>query len=176
VLQNLIGSHDTERFLTLCNGDVAKLKLAALFQMTYVGAPMIYYGDEIGMEGGKDPDCRRTMIWDESKWNQDLLKWYQTLVKIRNDYPALRRGLCRTVLVDTTSKLFGFVREGLRDRALTVLNNGPVPVSLAGKLTELSSERWFDAVTDRELRKPLFLETLSIPARSGLILISPGFD
>ncbi|MFA6457748.1 MAG: glycoside hydrolase family 13 protein, partial [Bacteroidota bacterium] len=68
-MQNLLGSHDTERFLTLCKGEVWRMKLAVLFQMTYLGAPMIYYGDEIGMEGGKDPDCRRCMIWDESHWN-----------------------------------------------------------------------------------------------------------
>ena len=64
-LQNLLGSHDTERFLTLCKGDTARMKLAVLFQMTYLGAPMVYYGDEIGMEGGRDPDCRRTMAWED---------------------------------------------------------------------------------------------------------------
>ncbi len=53
VLQNLLGSHDTERFLTLCNREVWRLKLAVLFQMTYVGAPMVYYGDEVGWREGR---------------------------------------------------------------------------------------------------------------------------
>ena len=65
---NLLSSHDTERFFTLCNGDEsATPRLALLFQMTYPGIPMLYYGDEIGMQGGADPDCRRPMIWEEEK-------------------------------------------------------------------------------------------------------------
>jgi cyclomaltodextrinase len=58
VQMNLIGSHDTVRFLTRTGGDVNRLMLASLFQMTYVGAPTIYYGDEVAMEGQRDPDCR----------------------------------------------------------------------------------------------------------------------
>ncbi len=61
---NLLGSHDTERFMTACGGDVRKAALAAVFLFTWVGAPLIYYGDEIGMEGGPDPDCRRPMLWE----------------------------------------------------------------------------------------------------------------
>jgi cyclomaltodextrinase / maltogenic alpha-amylase / neopullulanase len=41
--------------------------------MTYPGAPMLYYGDEIGLEGGRDPDCRRAMLWDHTRWDHDLL-------------------------------------------------------------------------------------------------------
>ncbi|MCX6136013.1 MAG: glycoside hydrolase family 13 protein, partial [Ignavibacteriales bacterium] len=76
-MQNLLGSHDTERILTFCRDDVGTERLAVLMQMTYVGAPMVYYGDEIGMTGGKDPDCRRTMIWDESRWNTELRTYYK---------------------------------------------------------------------------------------------------
>ncbi len=72
-LQNLLGSHDTERFLTSCGGNVNRMKLAVLFQAMYVGAPMIYYGDEVGMMGGNDPGSRGTMVWDPSKQRQDLL-------------------------------------------------------------------------------------------------------
>ena len=64
-MMNLIDSHDTERFLTSVGHDISKYKLAMLFSMTYVGAPTIYYGDEIGMEGWGDPDCRRPFHW---KW------------------------------------------------------------------------------------------------------------
>ena len=52
---NLLGSHDTPRILTVAGGDVARVMLAMAFQMTYVGAPVIYYGDEIGMERGEGP-------------------------------------------------------------------------------------------------------------------------
>ena len=56
---NLIGSHDTPRARTVLGGDVAALRLATLLQLTLPGAPSIYYGDEIGMDGGHDPDYRR---------------------------------------------------------------------------------------------------------------------
>jgi len=70
---NLLGSHDTERFMTACGGDVRKAALAAVFLFTWVGAPLIYYGDEIGMEGGTDPDCRRPMIWERESGAADNL-------------------------------------------------------------------------------------------------------
>src|SRR6056297_377969 len=62
-MMNLIDSHDTHRYLEVANGDIDKLKMAVLFQMTYVGAPHIWYGDEIGMMGAHDPDCRRPFNW-----------------------------------------------------------------------------------------------------------------
>jgi len=65
VMFNLLGSHDTARPMTAVKGDVDSLKLMAAVQMTFEGAPCIYYGDEIGMEGGKDPDCRRCYPWDK---------------------------------------------------------------------------------------------------------------
>lgn len=63
---NLLGSHDTVRFRTEGGGDVRKLFVPILFQMTYPGAPCIYYGDEIGLEGGKDPLCRAGFPWDQA--------------------------------------------------------------------------------------------------------------
>ncbi|MBM2841555.1 MAG: alpha-glycosidase, partial [Bacteroidetes bacterium] len=92
VMQNLLGSHDTERLLTLCKGNKETMKLAWLFQMTYLGAPMVYYGDEIGMTGGKDPSCRGTMIWDEKKQDKELLKYIRGLIRLRRDCQQFRRG------------------------------------------------------------------------------------
>lgn len=80
---NLLDSHDTERFLTSCGGDVRKLALAAAFQLTYEGSPMIYYGDEVGMVGLTDPDCRRGMLWDEAEQDRELFRWYQRLIALR---------------------------------------------------------------------------------------------
>jgi len=62
---NLVGSHDTERYLTTCRRDMDKMRLSVAFQMSYEGAPSIYYGDEVGMYGENDPDCRKGMIWDQ---------------------------------------------------------------------------------------------------------------
>lgn len=90
VMFNLLGSHDTPRVLTEAGGNVKRVRLAMIFQMTYVGAPVIYYGDEIGMEGGKDPDCRRAFPWDESEWDTDFHRDVKDLIKIRAQIPALR--------------------------------------------------------------------------------------
>lgn len=124
---NLLGSHDTERFLTSCGGDAAKLALAAAFQLTYEGAPMIYYGDEVGMEGLNDPDCRRGMIWNEEEQNRELFSWYKELIALRRRHEALRRGRTRTVLADSITNVFGFVRFEGREQILVLLNNSGQP-------------------------------------------------
>ncbi|MBM6384256.1 MAG: alpha-glycosidase [Paenibacillus sp.] len=87
---NLLDSHDTPRLLTLCEGDQRKMKLAALFQFTYLGTPCIYYGDEIGLDGDHDPGCRKCMEWDEAKQDRELFTFYQQLIALRHAHPALR--------------------------------------------------------------------------------------
>lgn len=103
-LYNLIGSHDTERFLTLCGGDIRKLMLAAVFQMTYTGMPAIYYGDEIGMTGENDPDCRKAMDWNHM--DESLLSFYQKITALRRREQALRLGAFHTVHVSEHSYAF----------------------------------------------------------------------
>jgi neopullulanase len=89
---NLLDSHDMPRFLTCAGGDKDSLKLAWLLMMTLPGAPSVYYGDEIGLEGQHDPDCRRSFPWDESKWDRDLLNYLRTAISLRKSHPSLRRG------------------------------------------------------------------------------------
>ncbi len=89
---NLLDSHDTPRFLTSAKGDVSSLKLAMLFMFTFPGAPCLYYGDEIGLEGRADPDCRRSFPWDSLKWNIDLHNYTKKCIALRQTSPALRRG------------------------------------------------------------------------------------
>lgn len=89
---NLLGSHDTARFLTAVGGDATAFRLASIFQMTYVGAPCIYYGDEIGLPGGPDPDCRRAFPWDERQWDVQTLELLRKLTAIRKATPALQKG------------------------------------------------------------------------------------
>jgi glycosidase len=126
VMFNLLGSHDTERLRTLCRGDRARETQAALFQMTYPGTPCVYYGDEIGMEGGHDPDDRRAMEWDEAKWDRPMLATYQRLIALRRRSPVLRRGDYRTVLADDRRGLFGFTRALGPDRALVLFNRSAI--------------------------------------------------
>lgn len=126
VLFNLLGSHDTERFLTLAGGEKWRLKLAVLVQMTVPGAPVIYYGDEVGMLGGKDPDCRRVMVWDPLLQDQDLLGYYRNLIRLRKGWPALRRG--ELLPIETGSPdLAGYLRATGTDTLLVLLNRGAKP-------------------------------------------------
>ncbi len=71
---NLLDSHDMPRFINLVSGNKKALCLAVLFQMTYPGAPCVYYGDEVGLSGGRDPENRGTFPWDETRWDHDLRK------------------------------------------------------------------------------------------------------
>ena len=91
-LMNLLGSHDTARILNEVGGDRDLAKLAAVLQFTWVGAPSIYYGDELGMEGGADPDNRRGMRWDLVKPNNDFLALYQRLIELRSRSKILQSG------------------------------------------------------------------------------------
>jgi glycosidase len=170
VLQNLLGSHDTERFLTLSDGDDDKLKLSVLMQMTYPGAPMVYYGDEIGMEGGKDPDCRKTMVWDKSKWNTGLLAWYKRLIRIRNENPVLRRGSFTRLDVDNKRKTYWFIREFEGTKAVVILNNTPFPQPISPTGTFFTTGNWRDLLLDVYIDTPI--RALVVPARSGIILLS----
>ncbi len=121
---NLLGSHDTERFLTLCLGDAGLWKLALLFQMTYPGAPSLYYGDEVGMTGGKDPGCRGTMVWDPSLQNAGMLDYTRAVIGLRRKFPVLRRGGFVTLAVDDGRGLYAYAREEKSSAAVIVLNRG----------------------------------------------------
>jgi cyclomaltodextrinase len=87
---NLLDSHDTPRLLTICGDEVNAMKLAVLFQLTYPGAPCIYYGDEVGMNGAGDPDCRKCMVWEPEQQNQELLALYKQALALRREHAALR--------------------------------------------------------------------------------------
>ena len=172
ILQNLIGSHDTERFLTLCNGDVRKMELAVLLQMTYVGAPMIYYGDEIGMTGGRDPGCRKTMVWDTTQWNMEIYRWYRRLIALRNSSVALRRGAFATAVTDDRRNVYGYYRIKDRDTLLVILNNGGAPYSLPAAV--VPQRHYFDLLADPEKRHPLKGAPGEIPAYAGRVYSITG--
>lgn len=121
-MMNLLGSHDTIRVLELAGGNIDRLKLATLFQMTFVGAPHIYYGDEIAMRGGKDPDNRRPFNWDWEK-NQrsvELRKHYQALIKLRKEQKLLTEG--EFAFEDSPEGLLSYIRFN-EDGAIRVVIN-----------------------------------------------------
>ncbi|MEZ0346323.1 MAG: alpha-amylase family glycosyl hydrolase [Infirmifilum sp.] len=92
-MYNLLGSHDTPRIATLaerCNGECLEPLYVLLFSLP--GSPAIYYGDEIGMQGGPDPDNRLPMVWDEQKWNRRLHCLIRRLALLRRETKPLRYG------------------------------------------------------------------------------------
>jgi len=117
---NLLDSHDTPRFLTSASGDVESLKLAMLFMFTYPGAPCIYYGDEIGMDGRHDPECRKSFPWDKSRWNGDLLNYTKKCISLREKHPALRRGSFHRLYANDGVYVFG---RKMNDEKLVIALN-----------------------------------------------------
>lgn len=91
---NLLGSHDTDRFLTRVRGDAVRFRTAAAIMFFYPGIPCVYYGDEIGMEGGYDPDCRRCFDWKEENWDKETQSLIRQLMKLKKE-PALSNGSFR---------------------------------------------------------------------------------
>lgn len=87
---NMLGNHDTERILSLLNNNIALLKIAVLLQMTLPGVPLIYYGDEAGLTGFKDPENRKSYPWE--KENREVLSVYRTLTTVRSNENVLKFG------------------------------------------------------------------------------------
>ena len=120
---NLLGSHDTARSLTVAGGDVNSILLAALLMFTYPGAPCVYYGDEIGMNGGQESESRGAFPWDrQESWNLQILETYRTLIALRHSHPALRHGTYRRLPAEAGSGLYLFFRETADERLLVAVN------------------------------------------------------
>lgn len=94
---HMLDCHDTARFFSVCEGDYKRMNCALVFLFTAPGIPLVYYGDEIGMQGQGDPDSRRTMEWNPDKQNAKLKKLYGQLIEIRKIHTALRTGSCSLV-------------------------------------------------------------------------------
>ncbi len=115
-----LGSHDTKRIHRKLGGNLDKIKLAFLFQFAYPGAPAIYYGDEIGLDGDKDPDCRRAFPWDKKDWKGDLRDWVQQLIGLRKKIPAMRRGEYIRLLAN--EKSYAFTRKLGAEKVVVAMN------------------------------------------------------
>jgi cyclomaltodextrinase len=175
---NLLDSHDMPRFTTLAGGDQASYRLAALFQMTYPGAPCIYYGDEIGLAGGKSDypeDSRRSFPWDAERWDRDLLGYLQRLTALRRERPELRSGDFTTVYAQDT--VFAYLRSQGEGQTLVVINNGEnvfeKPLPVGSKLADGS--HWNSLLGTETARvQGQKLNSLRLAPRSAIILALQG--
>jgi len=142
---NLLGSHDTARLLTMCLGDEARARLALTAMLTSPGAPMLYYGDEIGLEGGNDPDCRRCMPWDESQWKPAIVETVRALIEIRAGHPALRRGNWERLLV--FNGVLAFRRRFEDDDVIVIVNPRDAQSNLRIGIASSLADCWKDLLT-----------------------------
>lgn len=206
VLLNLYDSHDTDRLGShIVNYDLSydqkvgltdnkkyqvrkpnedelrTQRLMVLFQMTYLGAPMIYSGDEAGMWGGDDPDCRKPMLWadlqyenershpfggtrpnDENKFNGELFQWYSQLTHMRAAHRALQTGTCEFLPTDDGKDILAYIRTEGQSQILVVLNN-----SLARQEVTLQIPPSIQAKQWRGI-----LEQVNISSKEGIVSLT----
>jgi glycosidase len=129
-MMNLLSSHDTPRFLTLCNNNQDLHRLAATVQFTWVGAPSVYYGEELGMQGGADPDNRRGMEWDLAKPTNPMLRYYKKLIRLRNASRALQSGDPAILMTDDRAQTLAYSRTLGNEIAIVALNRSDKPQTL----------------------------------------------
>jgi len=169
---NLLGSHDTPRIMTLCQNDSERVKLAIIFMVTYLGAPMIYYGDEVGMQGGNDPLCRGTMVWDEAQWDKSLAQTYRQMIMLRKEHPALRQGDFETLFI--FNGVYGYRRSFKQDEVIVVLNPryAQSDVTIQVQNSHWRNQQWYNILTNEiYIAKNGFLHIPHLASATGLVLL-----
>lgn len=172
---NFLSSHDTSRISTVASGNIDKIMLTALFQFSFPGVPAIYYGDEIGLEGGEDPDNRRSMEWNQSKWNTNLRSFYKKIINTRKQLHPLRHGDWQCIFVENELNLCAFLRRTSNEFAIIFINNGRQAANLS-----IDLEKWncpseliyLDKINKYEIKcKSYKLELVEFPPKTGAILL-----
>ena len=175
---NLLDSHDSPRFRTLTSRDEASWRLATLLQATLPGAPCIYYGDEVGVEGDHAPDCRRSFPLDPSTWNAGSLAWTRAVLRLRHDRACLRRGAFR--IVGAGGDAVAYLRTGsvAGDAVLVAVNAGAGRATLDLTAPELAGGLLVAApLPDVAAGRPVAVDaegrlTVAVPGRGAVVLSS----
>ena len=173
------------------------LKLISVFQMTYIGAPMLFYGDEVGMWGATDPYCRKPMLWKEylyddeknpshinqnevyqQKVDSDLFEWYKKLIRIRLENKTLVYGKFREIMADNEKDLIVYERVIEDNSIIVVINNSFNDWENLEFETHYQDERFIDLVTEgRTFRTSSNGKIkLNIKAKEGMILRKVRID
>ena len=172
-------------------------KLFVILQMTYVGAPMIYYGDEMGMWGANDPDTRKPMLWpdihyvdeiylpngqkrpesmiDKVEINSGLLAFYKKMIAIRNQHAVLQTGDYETIIIDDDKGVFGFKRFGQNDQQtqiIVIINNSEFEQTVS--LPKEQDQSFKDLLNESRMEENGEFIQLTIPAKwASVLLIQP---
>ncbi|WP_354622804.1 maltodextrin glucosidase [Psychromonas sp. MME2] len=169
---NQLDSHDTMRFLTMLNEDIETLHLALLMLFAYVGTPCIYYGTEVALQGGRDPDNRRCFPWDrvESDGKLQTFLFVQKLIAIRKSATALQSGNFHWLNVQGRS--FAFARFTQKQCYICLINNGDHELLIDLPLWQLDIESGVleDQLSDAQWRLQEGSISIEIAAKQGMLL------
>jgi alpha-glucosidase len=166
---NLLDSHDTPRLLSELGGDIERMKLAFTLLFTRPGVPCIYYGDEIGMQGGADPDCRRCFDWDRSHWQMALWSHVQQLARERRRRAEWQRGA--TLTLAQGADWLAYARYTGQDASVVVVNRGAAcELSLSLRRLPLGPARWRTLDGQTLTAQDAALQ-LTLPACASVVLV-----
>ena len=152
----LANNHDTPRFLSLKGATVDGAKLHTAFILSTRGIPQLYYGEEIGMQGGEDPDNRRDFpvrAFEASERNakeQEMFEWTRAWIRLRREHPALRRGRLIDLIYD--DNVYVFARQDDSETVIVAINR---------------EDRKRDVTIPFKSVAPLLGATFNIPGSNG---------
>ena len=196
VSMNELSNHDHSRFLTRTNHrvgrvaqlgyraaeeqvNVAVMREAVTVQMTWPGAPTLYYGDEAGLCGFTDPDNRRTYPWGRE--NKELIDFHREMIRIHKKYPVLSHGSLKFLYGEHNVIAYG--RFDMKERVIVAFHNGQgdktfmLPVWQVGVCSEHSLKRvmltgdWGYTTKPQEYQVEGGELTLTLPTTSAIVLV-----
>jgi glycosidase len=171
---SFLDNHDMNRFLWVAQNDIRKLKLAALCQFTLIGAPVIYYGTEVGLSQPNDvmqkgraihEEARMPMLWGDDQ-NKELFEFYRALINIRKNESALKRGRRETVFA--TEEVLAYRRMGNGNSILCVMNISEKTSDLVMDISESTS--LLATGSDCRIQTEGGKKRIFLPPYSGMII------
>lgn len=180
---NMLDSHDTARILWMYREDESALRLSLLFQMVMPGTPCIYYGTEIGMTGGPEPESRGAFPWEQAEqWNHDLLEFSKAVVALRHRYAALSVGTYRTLLHDHGH--FAMRRDFEGELVVVIFNTAHAAEEITVELAphgEPHEEGSYTCVWGDEIGREVNARTgklrhVRVGARSAVVLVKKAVE
>jgi len=171
---NQLDSHDTSRFINQLGGDLNRLKAASMMLFSYPGTPCLYYGTEVALQGGNDPDNRRCFPWLTLDKNSDVFIFYQRLINLRKNREELQQGSYHTLYAQERSFVFARCEQG--KTSIYAINLEPQPVSFTfERLALMTSATHFSGFDNHSQEWQLEAQqqlSFTLPAECALLLAS----